>query len=348
VLKIAVAGCGRLAVDVHLPTLAALRDVEVVAVVDPDLSRRELALRIYPRARAFTRSDDLWEALHPDALIVSTPTALHVPLALEAVRRGVPVYLEKPIAHDLAEAGELVRVWKAHGGIGMIGFNYRFHPLFVSARRLLSEGAVGKPLIWSSVFASSLSPAGDWRGSLTRGGGVLLDLGSHHVDLVHFLFGESAERVHAQTSSLVADCATATLQMKMRSGLLASCCCSFGTADQDRIEIFGDRGILRVDRNLSTACEVIPHDRPRARLRQVSSSLSFLWRPNAVFSRMRAPGNDPSHALALMQFAQAVRSGTPATPDLNDGYRALEVIAAAQQSVSQGTWVNVAHSGSLA
>jgi predicted dehydrogenase len=343
-LKIAVVGCGRVALNVHLPNLRSLPNVLVSAVVDPDSTQREKALKISPQATGFARLGELWDAVSVDAVLVSAPTADHAALVMEAIEHGVHVYAEKPLATNPADALALTSAWKKGAKVGMIGFNYRFHPLHVQARNLLSQGAVGKPMMVSTVFSSSASTMTDWRARRRSGGGVLLDLGSHHVDLVHFLLGEEVAQVHAQTSTTHTEDDTATLQMRLHNDVLVSGIFSSGGVDQDRIEVFGDRAILRVDRYLSTACEIIPRDGQRARLRQVSNALSFLWRPRAILRKLQ-PGNDPSYRGALEHFVHSANAGTPCTPDLSDGLRALQVIFAAEQSARQGQWVAVAAAG---
>ena len=344
-LKIAVVGCGRIALSIHLPNLNNLRNVAVSAVVDPDASQRAKALEICPQAAGFARLGELWESTPVDAVLLSAPTADHSTLLKETIQRGVHIYAEKPFTTELSDAAALVAAWKNGQNAGMLGFNYRFHPLHVQARKLLSEGAVGRPMMVSTVFSSSASLLTDWRARRRRGGGVLLDLGSHHVDLVRFLLGEEITRVHGQTSTAHTEDDTATLQMRLANDVLVGSIFSFGGVDQDRIEIFGDRAILRVDRYLSTACEIIPRSGRPARLLQVSNALSFLWRPGAILSKLRAPGNDPSYRAALEYFVQSAAAGTPCTPDFGDGLRAMEVISAAEQSARQGQWVDVAAAG---
>ena len=344
-LKIAVVGCGRVAQSIHLPNLRSLPGVLVSAVVDPDASQREQALKICPQATGFARLAELWDAVPVDAILVSAPTSDHAALVTEAIEHGVHIYAEKPLATTPADAAALISAWKSRTNAGMIGFNYRFHPLHVQARKLLAEGAVGRPTMVSTVFSSSASNLTDWRARRRSGGGVLLDLGSHHVDLVHFLLGEEVTQVYAQTSTMHSEDDTATLQMRLRNDVLVSGIFSFDGVDQDRIEVFGDRAILRVDRYLSTACEIIPRDGQRARLRQVSNALSFLWRPRAILSKLRIPGNDPSYRAALEHFVHSASAGTSCTPDFSDGLRALQVISAAELSARQGQWVDVAAAG---
>lgn len=340
-------GCGRIARDVHIPVLRSLPGVAVSAVIDPDPTRCELACRLVPQARPLAALEDLWDSVPTDAVLVAAPTAAHGDLALEVLEHGAHLYLEKPLAAGIAAADAVLRAWNRKTQVAMVGFNYRFHPLWQSARQLLAQGVVGTPLFVSAVFSCATSAAGDWRAQ-TPGGGVLLDLGSHHVDLVHFLLGRTAIQVHAQTSSAHCDGGTATLQVKLQNNVLVSCSFSYGTVDQDRVEIFGDKAVLRVDRYLSTACEVIPLARQRTRMRQVSAALSFLWRPGAVWDRRASPGHEPSYRAALQSFVQSVVAGRIAEPDLEDGYRALAVIAAAEQSAGKGDWVDVAATGGVA
>jgi myo-inositol 2-dehydrogenase / D-chiro-inositol 1-dehydrogenase len=345
-LKIAVVGCGRVAQNIHLPNLRNLPDVTVCAVVDPEPAQRERARGICPQANAFARLSELWDALPVDALLIGAPTDDHAALVTDAISHGVHIYAEKPLAANLAAAAAIVSAWNP-ALVGMVGFNYRFHPLYSQARRLLAEGAVGRPIMVSSVFTSSASIGNDWRARRANGGGVLLDLASHHVDLLRFLLGQEVTEVHAQTSSMHTEDDSATLQMKLRNDVLASGVFSFGCADQDRIEVFGDRGVLRVDRYLSTACEIIPRHGGQARLLQVSNALSFLWRPGAIFSKLGVPGNDPSYRAALRHFVQSASAGTPSKPDFEDGLRALHVIAAAEKSAREGRWVDAAAVGAV-
>ncbi len=340
-LRIAVAGCGRLARHVHLPVLARLPGVEVVAVIDPVASCRKSALDICPRAEPFAQLHEVWDRSRVDAVVISAPTALHPELAIAALRQGAHIYLEKPLAGSLRDAERILAAWDQRGQTAMIGFNYRFHRLFESARRAIADRVVGTPFMVSTVFASSNTARNDWRAQ-AGGGGALLDLGSHHVDLIHFLFGERVTAVFAQTSAVHAEQCTATMQLKLESGILVTCGFSFGTVDQDRIEIFGDRAMLRVDRYLSTDCEIIPVTGQRLRMRQMGAAISFIKRPGEILAKFRAPGNELSYRTALLKFVEAARTNTPVTPDLHDGYRAAAVIAAAEQSMDRSCWVAVA------
>jgi predicted dehydrogenase len=331
-LRIGVIGCGRIAREAHLPALARMSNVQVVALAEPDADRRKSALPRAPEAQTFADGAEMLERCSLDAVVIAAPPDLHAPLAGDAIRRGMHVYLEKPIATSLDEAALLLETWERNKVIAMVGFNYRFHPLYESARDLLNQGAVGRPLAVSSVFASSLKVGGDWRASRSGGGGALLELASHHVDMTHFLFGQRVVDVRAQTSSTHAEAATASLQIRLESGLLINSSFSFGTVDDDRYEIYGELGLLRIDRHLSVRCQLIPVRNQRARLRRIAASLDFLLHSQVLVQKNRAPAHEPSYAKALTEFVNAIRAKQLVHPDLSDGYRALTVIAAAEES----------------
>jgi predicted dehydrogenase len=340
-LRVGVIGCGRIVQEVHLPVLAGLSDVQVVALADPDSARREAVRWYAPAAETYDAGVELLGQSGLDCVVIAAPSQLHAQLATEAMRRGLHVYLEKPIGTTIEEGEMLLEIWEQRRLVGMVGFNYRFHPVYESARELLKQGVVGKPLAVSSVFVSSAAVQGQWRATRSRGGGVLLDLASHHVDITHFLFDDLVAEVRAQTFSGHSDEATATLQMRMESGMLVSSTFSYGTVDEDRYEIYGDRGLLRIDRHLSVCCQLIPVANQRARLRQIASALGFVWHPGIILDKRRAAGHEPSYAKAMQAFVTAIREKRLVEPSLSDGYRALAVIAAAEDSARTGSATRV-------
>ena len=335
-LQVGVIGCGRIVQEVHLPVLAGLSGVQVVALADPDVARRDAVRGYAPLAKTYSDGMELLKQRGLDCVVIATLPQLHAPLATEALRRGLHIYLEKPMGTTLEEGTTLLETWEQCRRVAMVGFNYRFHPVYESARELLNQDAVGKPLAVSSVFVSSAAVQGQWRANRSRGGGVLLDLASHHVDMTHFLFDDPVIEVRAQTFSGHSEEATATLQMRLKGGLLVSSSFSYGTVDDDRYEIYGERGLLRVDRHLSVRCEFIPVANQRARLRRIASALSFLWRPSYILEKRKAAGHEPSYAKAMRAFVNAIRAKQPVQPSLSDGYRALAVIAAAEDSARTG------------
>ena len=344
-LRIGMIGCGRIAQGAHLAVLTQLRDIEVTALADPDPLRRQAAQQLAPAAQCFADGAELLDKSTLDAVVIASSPESHAELAANALRRSLHIYLEKPIATTLEDAAIILDAWKRTSVVAMVGLNYRYHALYLEARRLLNEGTVGNPVAATSVFTSSAAVRDTWRSIRSAGGGALLELATHHVDMTHFLLGQTSVEVKAQISSTVGDGASATLAMQLANGVLVNSFFSFGTVDEDRLEIYGDEGLLRVNRHSSTRCHVISIRNQRTRLRQIQASLDFLSRPRALLEKRRAVFHEPSYAEAIGAFLRAIRTGEPGYPDLSDGFRALSVIVAAEESAKSGSSARVLATG---
>ena len=124
--------------------------------------------------------DVVWEH-QPDLVVLATPNATHVPLALEAVRRGIAVVVDKPLGLTAAEAQPLVELAQERGVPLGVFHNRRWDSDFLTAQELLSSGALGSLVLWESRFERWRPEVGDPVKEAARGG-VLLDLGPHLVD----------------------------------------------------------------------------------------------------------------------------------------------------------------------
>lgn len=331
-LRVGIIGCGRIAREVHIPVLSRHGMAQITALADPDESRLSQARQVAPGAAAFRDCRELVASAALDAVVVCAPTGLHAEIAGAVLERGLHLYLEKPIAASLEEAEPVVELWRRQGTVAMVGFNYRFHPLFQSARKVIASGRLGAPLAVRSVFSTWIEDLPAWKTTRATGGGVLLDLASHHVDLIHFLFGQEVADVSAQICSRRAEADTAALELRLQNGLLVQSFFSLSSVEEDRLEIYGEAERLQVDRYLSVDCEVRSREGVRSRLGDIAAALNFVRRPRYLIRKMRAAAHEPSYAAALDHFIGAIRNGRPASPDLWDGYRSLAVIQAAEQS----------------
>jgi len=329
-LRIGVIGCGQIARAIHLPVLGRIPEARVVALAEPVDASRAAAAALAPAAAAHADYRELLRAGGLDAVVVCAPPHLHAPSAIAAFDAGLHVYLEKPLAPSLADAEPAVQSWLRAGTIGMIGFNFRFHPQIARIRERLRDGAIGDPLAVRAVFSILPHELPEWKRTRHTGGGVLLDLASHHVDLVHHLLGDDVTRVYASTRSLRGESDHAAVQLELASGVIAQLFVSLGTVDENRLEIVGTEGKLVMDRTELLRPEHVPATQQGARARRLARALVAL-EPRRV---LRSPGAEPSFATALSAFVWSASGNAFGGPDLLDGVRNLAVIEAAERSLT--------------
>lgn len=337
-LPLAVAGCGRLAREVVLPLLASMPGVRVTAIAEPDPAALAAASRLAPEARTFQDWRDLTGCTGVEAIVIALPPALHAEAACATIRAGRALYLEKPMAVSADGARQILAAHASRSVPVMVGFNYRFNPLVEAVRRDILDGVIGPLLLARTVFTTASVPGRSWRARREAGGGVLLDLASHHVDLVRHVLDTEIVRVCARVSSGRDGSQTATLTLDTSGGTLVSAVFATGALDDDRLEVAGSLGQVAIDRYRSLA--------PRRRgvsvpgrlygvrhVLRASRHLSHVWR------KRRSPWHEPSHRLALEYFLAAVRQGRTPSPGVADGWAALAAVLAAEHAARTGAAV---------
>lgn len=190
--RIAVVGCGSIGAR-HLRNLTTLGCPNLIAI-DPDLEHRTRAA-IDSGAHEAPSLEAALEA-GASVVFVTTPTSEHLGPALEAVRAGADVFIEKPLAATLCGVDDLLDEAARRGTIALVGCNLRFHPGLALVQRLTAAGAIGRVISARIEFGSWLPdwrPRQDYRlGYATRresGGGIVLDA-IHELDYARWIMGE--------------------------------------------------------------------------------------------------------------------------------------------------------------
>jgi predicted dehydrogenase/nucleoside-diphosphate-sugar epimerase len=185
-VRIAIVGCGAVSKASLLPVLAGHPAISIYALVDRDETRaRELAeaygfTRVLTDATGLTRNE-------VDGIVLATPPSHHAPAAIEAAAKKLHVFVEKPLALSGVDAREMVQKSAEAGTVVSVGYYRRFLPAVQLLKSMIERQDYGRPL---AVDAEEGGPYG-WQLAtldvLTKhagGGGVLIDLGSHLIDLV--------------------------------------------------------------------------------------------------------------------------------------------------------------------
>jgi len=326
-------GCGWIVEIAHVPTLARSRIGRLVAAADPNPARRAWLLEHAPDAHVHAAWETLLQDPSVEAVVVALPTALHAEAACQAFAAGKHVYLEKPLAVSLEAGRRVVEAWRKAGTVGAIGYNFRRNPIFESAMRTLASGALGPLISIQGSFQWAAERIEGWRARPEEGGGVLLDLVSHHVDLVAALTAERISEVQCTLRSIRSPDDTAALQLVTEGGVTAQLQASFAAGAQvNRLDLVGRQGALAVNL-LEGRPERVQRPPGRgARLLRAVSALEGLH-PSRL---LRSPGAEPSFQATLEAFLEAIRAGTDVTPDLADGLAAIAVAEAASASARSG------------
>ena len=343
-VRLGVVGCGRVTELRHLPAVRRVPGVEVVALSDVDAKRLESVGVRFGIARRYTNYLKLIEDERVDAVAVCVPPLLHTEVALAALGAGKHLFIEKPLALSLGECDQLAERATHAGSLKvMVGFNLRWHRLVRQARERIRRGELGRIKLARTLFVCGIRNRpgyAGWRRRRESGGGAIFELGVHHFDLLRFLLGSEAREVYATST---AGDETAIVSTLMSGGEQAITALSEGTGENHEIEVYGERGWLRISCYRADGIEQLGAAQyPGAigqRMREMAQTLLGL--PRMI--RQARLGGDyvASYAGEWRHFAAAVRNAAPVEATIEDGRRALEIALAAVDASLTGRAVKI-------
>jgi myo-inositol 2-dehydrogenase/D-chiro-inositol 1-dehydrogenase len=344
-LGIALIGCGEVVRAKHLPALARVVGAEVVALCDVDVSRRERVAAQFRIAGMCGTIDEVLARRDVDAIGVCTDPGSHPELAIAAMRSGRHVLVEKPLALSVPECQCMIEEAGRAGVVAMAGFHMRFHRLVREVREQIRRGAAGDiksiRLVWHSPRGDAEIPA--WKTRRCQGGGALVEIAVHHLDLVRFLTGADIERILAFTRNGVREDEDAVISARTTSGVLVSGEFSERSPHEIEIVVSGPKGSVRADCLRFDGLEVrsvneIPGT-PAVRLRSLLRTLRAL--PAGLGILRRGGDYRISYHREWAHFVEAVRTGTVPEATFADGLHASEAVAAATESAATGSATKV-------
>ena len=252
------AGFGWVARDHALPALRAAGD-QVVGIADPSPTSRACAVAagLAPHATV----DELLAAGGLDALYVATPNHAHAAPVVAALEAGVPVLCEKPMAATLFDAERMADVARRTGTLFGMAFDQRHHPAHAAMAQAIAEGAIGTPVAVRIVYACWLDPRWvppggapdepNWRADpAAAGGGAVVDLAIHGLDLVQRLIGDPMERLDITLQRRTHDYPVddgGVLSGRTVDGVLLTQHVAYNCPDslpRRRLEVLGEAGLI--------------------------------------------------------------------------------------------------------
>jgi len=228
---------------------------EVVAIADPVAEMRGLAASVAPEAAQVRSLDELLR-LELDGVVVATPSALHAEQSIAALEHGLAVFCQKPLARTAGEAARVVAAARAADRLLAVDLSYRHVAGMQRIRDLVGRGELGHVYALDLRFHNAYGPDQPWfRDPRQAGGGCLMDLGTHLVDLALWTLGfpavtdawgrlYSGGRLLVDVAAAVEDYAVA--QIELEGGVSVRIACSWNLpAGRDAVieaEFYGTGG----------------------------------------------------------------------------------------------------------
>jgi len=186
--KIAVVGLGGVAQLVHLPILSKINYVDIVAVSEINKTRLKSVSEKFNIKNSYTDFTKMLKEVDFDAAIISTPTNTHKDIAVECLKNGKHLLIEKPIAINYEEAKTIDDTAKKYKRHVMVGMNFRFRPDSMLLKSLVNSGELGDLFYIKCGWTRKQSSQQNWfTRKSSAGGGVLLDLGILLIDTALWL-----------------------------------------------------------------------------------------------------------------------------------------------------------------
>ena len=280
-----------------------------------------------------------------DAIAIATPPRVQPEIAIAALAHGKPVFIEKPMAADLAGAAAMSR--QVGSLPTMMDFNFTEIMAWRKTKALLDEGAIGRlrhvAVNWNVENSSTRLRLKNWKTSGEDGGGALGNFGSHSLHYVEWFCGPIAD-LSARLSGLPDDQSfetNAVLDLAFRSGasgsFAMSCAAYLGTGH--RLEFYGEEGTLVL--NNPTADYMRGFAVSHAR-RPATALAHIAIEDDPVDRQFPEEGRVAPVSRLAARFLDAVERRQPVTPGFAEGYRVQGLLDAVRQSHSRGQRIEVA------
>lgn len=282
-IKIGIIGTGNIA-DIHLGAYAKNPDIEIYALCDINEERVKTMGKKYGVSRIFTDMNEMLKLKEIDAVSVCTWNSQHAPCTITALNAGKHVLCEKPMATSAEEAREMEAAAEKNGKLLMIGFVRRFGNDCAILKDFINNDYFGDIYYTKATYLRRKGNPGGWFGDKARsGGGPLIDLGVHVIDLVRYLLGNPKPisvygatfqklfdrknvkdtvgySASSKTGNDICDVEDlATAMIRFDNGAVLNIEASFSLnikSDQGKIELFGTKAGAKIDPKLEIYSEI--------------------------------------------------------------------------------------------
>jgi predicted dehydrogenase len=253
-VKWGIIGCGNVTELKSGPAFSKAEGSELVAVMRRDASKAEDYARRHGVEKWYSDAAELINDPEVNAVYVATPPSFHARYAIQSMKAGKPVYVEKPMALNHRECLEMIRVSEETGMPLLVAYYRRTLPAFLKVKELVDSGEIGKPLtvnvkLYKQARERNLKPEEmSWHvHPEISGAGHFYDLASHQMDFLDFVFGQVTEvrGIAVNRAGLYPAEDTVTAAFRFENGVTCTgswCFVVDPGAEKDEMEIIGDQG----------------------------------------------------------------------------------------------------------
>jgi predicted dehydrogenase len=324
-LRFGLVGAGAVAQS-YLQAFEHCEEAMLVAVAD---SRIDAAQRIAERmrCRSYDHSERMVQDCELDAAIVCTPPASHPDVCIHLMKNNIHVLCEKPFSIDIEGAQKMLNVAQRAGVKLTMASKFRYVEDVIRAKSIVASGVLGNLILFENVFANRVDMSSRWNSRPEiSGGGVLIDNGTHSVDLMRYFLGPLAE-VHAlegrRTPGLLVE-DTAALFVRSVSGVICNIDLSWSLTKQrdSFLDIYGDRGAISIGWKRSSHLDFSHGE----------------WVPfGDGYSKVQAFRSQ------LENFSRAIRGEEPLLITAEDAIASVCIMESAYKALRQNQWVPVSN-----
>jgi predicted dehydrogenase len=332
-MRVAVVGIGKMGL-LHAGIMNAMDGVELCGICDSS----KFLLGFAKSLKNVSTHDDFKKMLDeakPDAVVITTPVHLHVPMAMECVERGIAFFLEKPLSIKSSDADALVEAVEKKNIATMVGYMMRYVETFQKAKEIIDSGVLGEVINFNSaIYVAQLFKTGKgWRYNKNEsGGGVVIGQATHLIDLLKWYFDE-VEYVSAHTknwySQEVEDFAHA--HFEFANGVSGWMDSSWSVRHHRLLEI-------TIQVNAANGNLVVNDDQVKMYLDLDFNGHHAGWtifnRPD-LFEGVEFDVGGPQYTKQDKDFIEAIRSGKEIESDIKNAHEVQQIVDAIYSSAEK-------------
>jgi predicted dehydrogenase len=341
-------GTGGMGTAAHLTAYHDSPFSMIAALCDVSPSNLAAASARFGVSATFTDYREMLAQTTLDLVDVSTPNNVHAEISIAALKKGIPVICEKPLAMNRHESREMLSVARRENLPTAVNFSYRYVPAARHIREIIQSGEIGEIYhviaTYNQGWLSDPASPHAWRlDKRLAGTGVLGDLGSHLIDLARF-WGCEFRTVSGQLTTFVPERPlpggagrapvdvddAASFMVEFTNGATGSFFCTrnaFARANTQRAEIYGTKGGVVYD-----------NERPN----EIQFAMGSYMASQRQYGTMPVPaGLVASRSTTMHEFVKDLATGTATVATFEDGEACQEVLDAVALSAETRSWVKV-------